>query len=154
TASAFVPPPAERHIGEGSFFIGDDRVVYQSEGGKGVPVVYGGTQLTANGTMTGKRLASLIELRDRARRVVQSQNEGRPDDHREQARRELNRTYDRFIAAYGPINKTTFGETKDGNVIRRMPNLVKFREDPDAMLVMSLEDYDEVTGKATKSAIM
>src|SRR5580704_13161681 len=37
---------------------------------------------------------------------------------------------------------------------RRSPNLVKFREDPDAMLVMSLEDYDEVTGKATKAAIM
>ena len=35
-----------------------------------------------------------------------------------------------------------------------MPNLVKFREDPDAMLVMSLEDYDEVTGKAAKAAIM
>jgi hypothetical protein len=29
------------------------------------------------------------------------------------------------------------------HVIRRMPNLVKFREDPDAMLVMALEDYDE-----------
>ena len=57
-------------------------------------------------------------------------------------------------AAYGPINKTTFGETSDGSIIRRMPNLVKFREDPDAMLVMSLEDYDEVTGKATKAAIM
>ena len=57
-------------------------------------------------------------------------------------------------SAYGPINKTTFGETSDGNVIRRMPNLVKFREDPDAMLVMSLEDYDEVTGKAAKSQIM
>ena len=55
---------------------------------------------------------------------------------------------------YGPINKTTFGETSDGTTIRRMPNLVKFREDPDAMLVMSLEDYDEVTGKATKAAIM
>ena len=39
-------------------------------------------------------------------------------------------------------------------VIRRMPNLVKFREDPDAMLVMSLEDYDEVTGKAAKAAIL
>src|SRR5260221_2554444 len=39
-------------------------------------------------------------------------------------------------------------------MIRRMPNLVKFREDPDAMLVMSLEDYDEVTGKGTKAAIM
>src|SRR5437870_8851444 len=35
-----------------------------------------------------------------------------------------------------------------------MPNSVKFREDPDAMLVMSLENYDEVTGKATKAAIM
>src|SRR5205085_10513526 len=51
------------------------------------------------------------------------------------------------------INKTTFGETKDGTIIRRMPNLVKFREDPDAMLVMSLEDYDEVSGQATKAAI-
>ena len=35
-----------------------------------------------------------------------------------------------------------------------MPNLVKFREDPDAMLVMALEDYDEVTGKAAKAAIL
>ena len=41
---------------------------------------------------------------------------------------------------YGPINKTTFGETAEGSVIRRMPNLVKFREDPDAMLVMSRGD--------------
>ena len=57
-------------------------------------------------------------------------------------------------ATYGPINKTTFGETADGSLIRRMPNLVKFKEDPDAMLVMSLEDYDEVTGKAAKAAIM
>src|SRR5271154_870280 len=35
-----------------------------------------------------------------------------------------------------------------------MPNIVKFKEDPDAMLVMSLEDYDESTGKAGKAAIM
>src|SRR5579884_3140520 len=35
-----------------------------------------------------------------------------------------------------------------------MPNLVKFKEDPDAMLVMSLEDYDEVTGRGAKAAIM
>jgi N12 class adenine-specific DNA methylase len=138
------PPPPERHIGEGSFFVGDDRVIYQSQqGGQGVPVVYGGTTLKADGTLMGKRLAALIGLRDRARRVLQSQNEGWPEAHRNEARRELNRAYDRFDLAYGPINKTTFGETADGSVIRRMPNLVKFREDPDAMLVMSLEDYDE-----------
>ncbi len=153
-APAFTPPPPERHITEGSFFVGDDRVIYQSQGGQGVPVVYGGTTLKADGTLTGKRLAALVGLRDRARRVLQSQNEGWPEANRDEARRELNRAYDRFVASYGPINKTTFGETSDGNVIRRMPNLVKFREDPDAMLVMSLEDYDEVTGKAAKAAIM
>src|SRR5205807_2518656 len=62
--------------------------------------------------------------------------------------------YDRFDRTYGPINKTTFGETAGRTIIRRMPNVVVFRQDPDAMLVMSLEDYDEVTGKAAKAAIM
>ena len=150
----FIPPPPERHISEGSFFVGSDRVVYQLQDGNGEPVVYGGTTLRADGTLVGKRVAALVGLRDRARRVLQSQNEGWPESHRDQARRELGLAYDSFVASFGPINKTTFGETADGSVIRRMPNLVKFREDPDAMLVMSLEDYDEVTGKATKAAIM
>ena len=79
TRQQFTPPPPERHITEGSFFVGDDRVIYQSQGGQGVPVVYGGSTLRADGTLTGKRLAALIELRDRARRVLQSQNEGWPD---------------------------------------------------------------------------
>src|SRR5207244_13512230 len=52
------------------------------------------------------------------------------------------------------INKTTISETTGGGVIRRMPNLVKFREDPDAMLVMSLENYDEASGTAAKAAIL
>ena len=151
---AFVPPPPERHVGEGSFFLDTKRVVHQVEGGQGIPVVYGGATLRADGTMTGKRLVALIELRDQARRVLQSQNDGWPEEHRGQARRELNRTYDRFVSNYGPINKTTFGKTTDGTTIRRMPNLVKFREDPDAMLVMSLEDYDESSGRATKAAIL
>ena len=153
-APAFIPPPLERHIAEGSFFIGDNKAIYQMDGGQGIPVVYGGTALKSDGTMTGKRLAALVGLRDRARRVLHSQNEGWPEEHRNAARRELNRAYDLFVSAYGPVNKTTFGETSDGSVIRRMPNLVKFKEDPDAMLVMSLEDYDEVTGVAAKAAIM
>ena len=86
--------------------------------------------------------------------MLQSQNEGWPEASRNDARKELNRVYDLFVVTYGPINKTTFSETSDGTAIRRMPNVVKFREDPDAMLVMSLEDYDEVTGKAAKAAIM
>ncbi len=153
-AAAFTPPPPDRHISEGSFFVAADRAICQSLGGQAVPVVYGGTTLTAGVTLTGRRLAGLIRLRDLARRVLQSQNEGWPEAHRQEARRALNWDYDRFVFTYGPINKTTFGETSDGHAIRRMPNLVKFREDPDAMLVMSLEDYDEVTGKASKAAIM
>ena len=153
-APAFTPPPAERHIGEGSFFLGDDKTLYQSQGGQGIPVVYGGKTITSDGTLVAKRLIALVALRDFARRVLQSQNEGWPDANRDEARRELNRAYDQFHATCGPINKTTFSDATDGTMIRRMPNLVKFREDPDAMLVMSLEDYDEVTNKATKAAIM
>jgi len=150
----FTPPPPLPHIAEGSFIVGDDRTIRQIEDGRAVPVTYGGTKLTSFGTLTGKRLAALLALRDKARRVLQSQNEGWPEQARQDARRELNWAYDRFAFAYGPINKTTFSETKDGDVIRRMPNLVKFREDPDAMLVCSLEDYDEETGKATKAPIL
>ena len=153
-APVFVAPPMERHIGEGSFFVGEDRGIYQSQAREGVPVVYGGKPLLAYGTLLGKRMAALIGLRDGARRVLLSQNEDWPEASRNDARRELGRAYDIFVVTYGPINKTTFGETADGGIIRRMPNLVKFREDPDAMLVMSLEEYDEVTGKAAKAAIM
>jgi N12 class adenine-specific DNA methylase len=153
-APVFTPPPPERHISEGSFFVGNDKVIHQLQDGQGAPVVYGGTTLRSDGTLVGKRLAALVGLRDRARRVLQSQNDGWPEGNRDEARRDLNRAYDQFVAIYGPINKTTFGETSDGSAIRRMPNIVKFREDPDAMLVMSLEDYDEVTGKAAKAAIM
>ena len=152
--SVFIPPPLERHIDEGSFFVGENKVIHQLQGGQGVPVVYGGTTLRADGTLVGKRIAGLVGLRDLARRVLQSQNEDWPETHRNDARRELVRAYDRFVAAYGPINKTTFGETTDGSIIRRMPNLVKFKEDPDAMLVMSLENYDEVMASAEKAAIM
>jgi SAM-dependent methyltransferase len=153
SSPAFVPPPLA-HVTEGSFFVAPDRAIRQIEDGKPIPVVYGGIALTSGGALTGRRMAALIGLRDLARRVLQSQNEGRPEEARSDARRDLNLAYDRFTAAFGPINKTTFSSTADGTVIRRMPNLVKFREDPDAMLVMSLEDYDETTGKATKAAIL
>ncbi|MFV0444945.1 MAG: hypothetical protein ACK5Q5_15335, partial [Planctomycetaceae bacterium] len=151
---AFVPPPDDQHVSEGSYFVGRDRVIYQLQGGEGVAVVSGRSQLRADGTLVGRRIAALIGLRDHARRVLRSQNEDWPEEHRTAARRELNVAYDRFMRTYGPINKTTFSETAAGTSIRRMPNIVKFRDDPDAMLVLSLEDYDESTGNANKDAIL
>lgn len=149
----FSHPLLPSNIGEGSFFVRDGRIC-QCVDGQVEPVVYGGSQLWAQGALVGRRLGDLIGLRDKARGVLQSQNEGWPAEERNRARTELNRAYDAFVSSYGPINKTTFGQTKAGSLIRRLPNLVKFREDPDAMLVMSLEDYDEVTSRATKAAIM
>ena len=153
-APVFTTPPPERHITEGSLFVGDDKIIRQVEGGKAEPVTYGGVLLRTDGTPQARKIGSLIELRDLARQVLRSQNEGWPEAHRDEARRASNRVYDRFVATHGPINKTTFTPAKDGGVIRRMPNLVKFREDPDAMLVMALEDYDEVTGQAAKAPIL
>jgi N12 class adenine-specific DNA methylase len=147
--------PLERHIAEGSFFIGDDQTILQVQHGEGIPVTHGDKPLRADSAgRMGQRLAALITLRDHARRVLQSQNEGWSDTLRQQARTMLSRAYDRFVASYGPINKTTISTTDDGTTVRRMPNLVKFKDDPDAMLVMSLEHYNEENGTATKASIM
>jgi N12 class adenine-specific DNA methylase len=152
---SFAPPPLEKHVVEGSFFIGEDQAtILQIVEGRAEPVVYGGAKLKANGTMTGRRLAALVRLRDEARRVLQSQNEGWLLPHREEARRELNRVYDLFVSRYGLVNKTTFSESAKGTIVQRMPNLAKFIEDPDAMLVMALEECDPTTGTAVKAAIM
>ena len=43
TEPAFSPPPPLRHIAEGSFFVGDDRIIRQMEDGQAEPVTYGGT---------------------------------------------------------------------------------------------------------------
>ena len=44
---------------------------------------------------------------------------------------------------------TGFGETAAGRIIRRMPNIVKFKEDPDTMLVMSLEDRAQAARRSS-----
>jgi hypothetical protein len=56
-----------------------------------------------------------------------------------------------YATVAGADDATTFFQAQG---IRGTPNLVKFRDDHDAMLVMSLEQYDEITGTATKAAIM
>ena len=147
-------PTLAGQLTEGSFFVADDQAIMQVQGGAAVAVTHGDRPVKADGTLMGRRLAALIALRDQARRVLASQNEGWSEAERQAARRALGRVYDHFVATYGPINKTTAATTREGTVIRRLPNLVKFRDDPDAMLVMSLEDYDDDRGTATKAAIM
>ena len=154
-AAVHAPAAADRHITEGSFFVGDDRIIRQIDGRPG-----------------------------RARHLRRHAAQGRRHDDRQAARRpdracatspaaccsRRTRAGPRRTATTPAATSTapttassppTARSTRPpsakpatARVIRRMPNLVKFREDPDAMLVMSLEDYDEVTGKAAKAAIM
>jgi len=51
----------------------------------------------------------------------------------------LNRAYDGFVARSGPISARA--------------NTSAFRGDPDLPLLLSLEQYNEETGRATKAAI-
>lgn len=139
---------------EGSIFIADDKRLMQVVEGLPQPLKAGRSELKANGTMAGKRLAALVRLREHAREVLRTQQEGLADEAKDAARQTLKQTYLRFVFSYGPINKTTFSERKDGGITRRMPNLLRFRSDPDAFLVMALEVYDEQANRAVPAAIM
>ena len=150
------PPPPERHITEGSFFVGDDRTIHQMTDGAGRP-----RHLRRHAAQSRRHDDRQAACRpDRPARPrpprppVAERGLARGEPQRRPPRPEP-RLRPVRQPAYGPINKTTFSRDRPtARSIRRMPNLVKFREDPDAMLVMSLEDYDEVTGKAAKAAIM
>ena len=48
------------------------------EDGQAEPVTYGGTLLKTDGTMTGKRLAALVGLRDLARPVLSRRTRAGP----------------------------------------------------------------------------
>lgn len=143
-----------RHCTEGSFFI-DGVQIYQVQHGCAVVATHGRTVLTTIGRKTGRRLAHLIELRDLARAVLWTQTSRQSPEARAAARKELNRCYDRFVLHYGSINHTVIrGDEETGDVRRTMPNLVKFREDPDAQFVMALEDYSEEQEAATKAPLL
>lgn len=148
--------PSAGSLSAGSFFVGAQGQIMQvaDQYGRAEPVLHGQQGLNAlTGTM-GQRLAALIGIRDAARQVLTSQNEAWPEPEREAARQRLNSLYDRFVTQWGPINKTTVTQRADGGVTRRMPNIEKFRDDPDAYLVMALERYDEKSDSADKMPIM
>jgi len=84
-------PPLAPHLTEGSFFVTESKALMQIQQGAAVPVTHGTIPLQADGSLLGRRLAALIALRDHARRVLHSQNEGWPEAQRQEARRTLTR---------------------------------------------------------------
>ena len=88
---------------------------------------------------TARRIRGLIKLRDAVRETLRTQLEDHSDEAVFDARRQLNSQYDYFVSRFGAVNDRA--------------NIRAFRSDPDAPLLCSLEDYNEETKRALKTAI-
>ena len=85
------------------------------------------------------RLKAMIELRSQVRHILQMQIDGCSDETLNEAQEKLNNLYDGFKWKHGALNKKE--------------NKKLFREDADFTLLLSLENYDELTGNAIKTDI-
>ena len=86
-----------------------------------------------------QRLIAMIELRSLVRQILQIQIEGCSDEILQNAQENLTRKYDRFVWNYGFLNSKI--------------NKTVFRDDADFTLLLSLENYDEITQRANKTDI-
>ena len=135
-------------VKEGAFYLDDKGELRQKENGMGSPVV---------GMVKKKAvIKDFVRIRDAVRQVlyVQLKDEG----DLAVAQQELGDAYDAFVAAHGPINKTTEVATTNKatgkeSVSYRYPNFSHFKADPDAYLIAAIEKYDDSTHKAEKTDI-
>ncbi|MEP6672014.1 MAG: DEAD/DEAH box helicase family protein, partial [Chthoniobacter sp.] len=88
---------------------------------------------------TARRIRGLIKVREAVREVLRKQLQDADDGEILRTRRHLNLQYDVFVSRFGAVND---------NANRRA-----FRPDPDYPLLCSLEDYNEETKRAEKTAI-
>ena len=88
---------------------------------------------------TEQCLKAMICLRETVRHILDIQVRHCSDEELAEAQLKLNSLYGRFYVSYGAINSK--------------PNRKLFRNDADFTLLLSLEEYDEITGTANKTDI-
>ena len=128
TAAARVPP----HVKPNAYALTEFGEIARREGDELVVLKNLAGQTT-------RRLRGLIRVRDAARECLQTQVEDRAEAQVELARFRLNQDYDHFVGQFGPVSQTA--------------NFRAFAGDPDLPLLLSLENYDEDSNTATKTAI-
>lgn len=150
----FAEISAASDMAEGAY-IEVDGNLFQKVGGQLIEPMLG----------TGKTadvVRRLVGVRDAVREVLRTQREDASLTEQEAARARLNASYDAFVKKYGPIRETTWYEktTTDRetgavttNRYARELNLSPFLSDPDSALIAALEDWDEETRTATKTAV-
>jgi N12 class adenine-specific DNA methylase len=108
----------------------------------------------------GEELRALIRLRDATLALLDA--EADPDTADQvlaPLRARLNRRYDAYVAAYGPLNRCTLiqgppdEDTGLPTWTRRRPPMGGFRDDPDYVTVLALELWDDDTHTAAKAPI-
>lgn len=88
---------------------------------------------------TRSRIRGMIPVRDAVRDCLRAQVDGSPEERVVETRQQLNIAYDRFAARFGPLNLRANQRAFDG--------------DPDLPLLLSLENYNDETKRATKATI-
>ena len=112
------------------------------------------------GTQAGE-LRHLLRLRDAVTGLLDAEAASRDDTPELDAlRRDLNRRYDDYVRAYGPVNRFSWRptgrpdpDTGGEKLARIRPPQGGFRSDPFAPLVQALEEFDPVSQTAAKAAI-
>jgi hypothetical protein len=95
--------------------------------------------LTDMPTDMRSRIRHLIPVRDAVRNCLRSQMDGSTEERVLETRQQLNLAYDRFVGRFGPVNVRANQRAFDG--------------DPDLPLLLSLENYNDETKRATKTTI-
>lgn len=93
-------------------------------------------------SLTGKRkerLDKIVDLRDMARELMRLQKDGADQAKITKARQTLNKLYDGFTRAFGPLHKAG--------------NLSVINQDIDAPFILSLENWDKDSKTASKADV-
>lgn len=85
------------------------------------------------------RLKGMLGIRDAVRELMGAELSGEPKARQDALRQKLNKVYDAFTAKHGPLHARA--------------NVSALGDDPDAPLLLSLEDYDKANKTATKADI-
>lgn len=145
------PELTETSVKEGAYFL---------KGGKLFQNVMGAAVAQKASGKVLKRIRGLMDMRDVVNDLLVGQRAGGKDEASAHLRAKLNKAYDAFVKEFGPIGKEVVstqtrkikGEERT-TIMRRLPNMQGFDDDPDAGKLLSIENYDPETGKATKAAI-
>lgn len=130
--AAVVDTRSHRQRREGAFGLSEDgKTLTQVAGGESK--VYVGKPAVVD------RVMGLVRVRDALRAAIAAQAGNAPESMVQETRDALNTAYDRFVKKHGPINAQA--------------NVRAFRDDPDAVLIKSIEKWDAAKKTAEKADI-